>query len=176
MSPEPALSTLAEISDPTDFRAHDVPFHTDTDTVPESVVGAVADMDDLVPAGVTAPDGRVLLARVEDDCAWKIPSSAVAPEAAYGTAAREWIGELSGLDVTLDGVEGVWRIEVTGETSDATAKRHFVVFRASPRTDDPRPTVPTDAVPPSRRPADIGWFETLPADAEEPPGTDRFFG
>lgn len=174
MSPDPARSTLTSIADPHAFRDHDVPFHTDQDTVPDQVVADVAEMDDLAPTGVTAPDGSVLLMRIEEDCAWKIPSSAVAPGEAYGEAARDWVTENSGLDVTLDGVVGVWRIELTGESSGETAERHFVTFRATPATDDPRPQVPTDALPPERRPADVGWFETLPDGAEEPPGTDHF--
>jgi len=174
MSPEPASSTIPSCSDPDAFPDHDVPFHTETETVPTSVVEQVAEMDDLTPTGVTSADGSVLFARVESDCDWKIPSSAVPPEAAYDEAANEWVTDLSGLDVTLEAVEGVWRIELTAQDSDATAERHFVVFSASPTTDEPRPTVPTDAVAPADRPADIGWFDALPEGAEEPPGTDQF--
>ncbi|WP_276271595.1 hypothetical protein [Haloarcula litorea] len=168
-------SSLAQFTDPDEFRENGVPFHVRADTVPESVVDEVDGMDDLAPTGVVAPDGTVLATRVEDDCALKIPCAAVGADDAYGVAAREWVEGLTGLDVGLDGVEGVWTIELTSEESDRTATRHFVVCRASPVDADRRPPVPDQSVPAEDRPA-AGWYESLPDDAERPPGTDLFLG
>jgi len=49
-----------------------------------------------------------------------------------------------------------------------------VVFSASPASDGPNlDDLPVDAA--DDAPAAVGWFDELPADAEEAPGTRLFF-
>lgn len=175
MSPESPRTSIDQIATPDEFTELDVPVHVDTDTVEQEIVDTVSEMDDLAPTGIRRSDGSVLLMRVEDDCAWKIPSKAVGTDEPYGVAVKEWISEIAGLEIELEGVEGIWRIELTAEETGETATRHFVVFSASPNGSSQQSSLSVMDVPADKQPADIGWFDELPDEAEEPPGTDLFF-
>ncbi|WP_254280327.1 hypothetical protein [Haloarcula marina] len=146
----------------------DVPVHEDTDTVDAKRFEQVAEMDDAAPVGVTNADGHVLLMQVTDTCDWKIPMAAVGADEDYVAEARAWVETNAGIEVDIEGVEGVWRYEARLEGGDGTAEREFVVFSAS--TADPSPAVPG---------ADGGahaaaWVSELPDDAALVPGTRLF--
>lgn len=113
------LDDLAPIHDPATLRDAGVPFHRDTDTVGADTFDAVDAMDDMAPVGVTTADGAVLVMRVTDDCEWKIPAPEVGDGASYDEAARSWVAEQAALPITLDGVAGVWRLEVTLDETEA---------------------------------------------------------
>ncbi|MBX0293935.1 hypothetical protein [Haloarcula nitratireducens] len=81
----------------------------------------------------------------------------------------------TGLDVELDGAAGVWRYEAPSAGSDRTVTRRFVVFGASPASEDGGGELPTDGGDSVDAAAEVGWFTELPEDAEAVPGTDRFF-
>jgi ADP-ribose pyrophosphatase YjhB (NUDIX family) len=159
------------ITDPSTLR-DEVPFHEDTDVVPEETFEAIRDADDMAPVGVTTDDGETLVMQVTDTCAWKIPSSSVAPEESFADAAREWVRTNTGLEIDIESVAGVWRLDVRLDGSDRTASQHFVVFEASPVSDDPAPPVPIDGD--DDRALDAGWFTDLPEDGARVPGTDLF--
>lgn len=175
MRSESPPTPIDEIASPERFEEHDVPVHVDVDTVNQETVDTVSGMDDLAPTGVVRSDGSVLLMRVTTDCKWKIPCRAVGPNQAYGIAAKEWVSDSTGLEIELDSVEGIWRIELTAEETDDTAVRNFVVFSASPKADSLQPNPLVDDVSPTKPPADMGWYDELPEGAEEPPGTELFF-
>lgn len=153
-----------------------VPCHVDSQVVDSDTVDALAAMDDVAVVGVTDEDGRVLLRKLDPDCAWKLPLSPVGNDDDAGDvadAAHRAVEGVVGLPVALDGIEGVWRLEAReqgeGETA-RTASREFVVVSASAAPDAPAlDDVAADDL------AGVGWFETLPANAERAPGTDLFF-
>lgn len=178
------IGSIGPITDHESLRGRDdVPFHEVTDVVDRETVEAVAELDDMAPVGVENDDGEVLVVRVTEDCAWKIPSAAVEPGADYAATARRWVAEQAGLDVSLDGIAGVWRFRLRAADGDeddeddgvAEATRTFVVFGASlPADDRPAPDARTGTIGDGSATA-AGWFDELPADAEAVPGTDLFF-
>lgn len=160
-------SAVAAISDPTAFHeVADVPVHKDTDVAPPDVVNQLADAPDMAIVGVENDDGAVLLRRLTDTCAWKLPVATVEEDEAYGAAVRDHVTETIGA-LELEAVEGVWSVDVRSEDGDRTASRTFAVFSGTLAWAELSP--PADGV------AEAGWFEKLPESAEELPGTDRFF-
>jgi hypothetical protein len=156
------------VTDPESLRDQDVPFHEETDTVDAETVDTVAELDDMAPVGVTNAEGELLVMRVTDTCSPKIPSAAVGPEEEFAATAREWVHRNTGLDVELDGPQAVWHLRV--EDGDRTASRYFVVYAGTPAAESP--AVPTaDAPDPA---VEAGWYETLPEETSEVPGTDLF--
>ncbi|WP_327051622.1 NUDIX domain-containing protein [Halomicrococcus gelatinilyticus] len=152
----------------------DVPVHDDEDVVDEGTLDVVDDLDDLAVVGVTNDDGAVLLRRLTEDCEWKLPVEEVARDEDYADAARRAVEEVVGLPVALHAVEAAWHFEARLADGDRTATRDFVVFSASPASDAPDlDDLPVDAA--EDAPAAVGWFDELPADAEEAPGTRLFF-
>lgn len=169
-TPDRPGSTADAVTDPETLRTNpDVPFHDETQVVDQETVEVVADLDDMAPVGVTRDDGAVLVLRIDEDCSPKIPSPEVGPDEAFGPAAENWVETQAGLPIDLEEVAGVWHVEVRTEDGDASASRYFVVYRASPATED-------GADLPDGAPAEAAsWYHDLPADAERPPGTDLFF-
>ncbi|ELZ31503.1 hypothetical protein C474_09387 [Halogeometricum pallidum JCM 14848] len=153
------------------LRDRGVPFFEESETVNAETFDRFAELDDLAPTGVVDDAGRVLLARVTEDCPWKIPSPAVAEREDYATAARRWIREQTCVAVTIDGVEGVWSVTVRAEGEAREATRRFVVFAATPK---PAPDSAAGDVGDGDAAA-VAWADELPDGAERPPGTDRFF-
>lgn len=170
----PPDTPVDPITDPEQLRDRpDVPAHEETDVLDTETFERVADLGDLTPTGVTNDEGDVLLLRVEDDCTLKIPCSAPEPGQDYADSAREWVEGLTGLDVELEAIEGVWFYEARLDGSDRTASRAFVAFSASVAGDGS--DAPTEDVPAEKRPAHVEWTDELPEEAAEPPGTDLFF-
>ncbi|WP_323173771.1 hypothetical protein [Natrialba sp. PRR66] len=154
------------------LRNHDdVPFHERTNVVDEELVEQVTALADLAGAGITNPDGDLLFRRLTDTCAWKIPVATVAPEEDFAAAITTHIRETIGFTVTLDAIEGVWDIRLRTEDGTKTASRGFVIFSASPVSG----SYDLEAATPEGDPVeDAGWFDDLPAEADEIPGTERF--
>ncbi|WP_265111356.1 NUDIX hydrolase [Halosolutus halophilus] len=168
-------TTVEPIVDPASLRDRDdVPFHEDTDTVDRAALDELAALEDLVVVGVTNERGAALLRKLTPDCAWKLPLVHVEPGDAYDDAARRAVETVVGLDVELDAIEGVWRFEARLEGGERTATRHFVVFSATPANGtDVADLATSDSG--EDVPADVGWFDELPDDAERAPGTELFF-
>ena len=169
---EDAPSTAVEpIIEYEALRERDCPLRERTDVVDEDTVAEVASLPDLAGAGITNPDGELLLRRLTDTCSWKIPVETVAPEADFAAAITDHVRETIGFAVELDAVEGVWNFRVRTEDEDRTASRGFVIFDASTASG----SYDLEATTPSGDPVeDVGWFDELPDGADEVPGTDRF--
>ncbi|WP_306058417.1 NUDIX hydrolase [Natronococcus wangiae] len=149
----------------------DIPFHEQTDVVGEEIVEQVADLADLAGAGITNRDGNLLFRRLTDTCSWKIPVETVEPGKDFATAITEHIRETIGFTVELDAIEGIWDIHVRTADGEKTASRGFVIFSASPVSG----SYDLAAATPEGDPVEnAGWFDELPAGADEIPGTDLF--
>lgn len=172
MTPPPTDETAAPteidaITDLETLRARsDVPVRRETDVVDRETLETVAELDNMAVTGVTDEAGAVLLMRVTETCGLKPPSASVAPGDDYAAAAREWVETQAGLEIALDAVEGVWDLEVRLEDGDRTARRSFVLLSATPVTD------PGDAEPEAYH---TGWYDELPEEAVEPPGSRLLF-
>jgi hypothetical protein len=170
-----ASTAIDSVVDPESLRDADVPFHEDSDIVDTETFETVADLGDLAPVGITNDDGEVLLLRVTDTCDRKVPTAAVEAEQAFGQAAVEWVDTCTGLEITLNGIVGVWSYEVRLEDSDRTASRTFVTFSGSlVEGESPRP-VPTPDVSEDDAAVEAGWYDEMPEDAVPAPGTASFF-
>lgn len=169
MPPHPTVHVgdVAPLTDPASLRGTGI-FHEETDTAPAEAVDSLADLADVAAVGIEH-DGEVLLRRLTETCAWKLPVATVADGEDYVRAIREQVqGALGPVEVRT--VEGVWRVRVRAADADRTAARTFVVFRGTlaEHVDPGAIPVPADGV------HDAGWFDALPEDAETVPGTDRF--
>lgn len=149
----------------------DVPYHDETDVVDRETVEAVDDLPDLAAAGITNPDGELLLRRLTDSCSWKIPVETVGPGEDFAAAIAAHVEATVGFAVELDAIVGVWDIGVRTDDGEQSAARGFVTFRASPVSDD----YDLDAATPGGDPVEeAGWFDALPEDADVIPGTELF--
>lgn len=153
----------------------DVPVYDEADSVDDATVDTLAGLDDMAVVGVTNDDGDVLLLRVTADCELKVPTASVGPDEDYVDAARQWVESQAGFPISLETVEGMWQYEARSVETDRVATRTFVVFSASPATDD------TAGDEPAARRSDeptadtVRWVDELPDEAVEPPGTRLFF-
>lgn len=157
-------TNVGPITDPESLRGH-VPIHEDTDVAPAETVEAIDEAEDMAIVGITNDAGEVLLRRLTPTCSWKLPVALVADGDEYAAAIRDHVTETIG-STELHAVEGVWRIDVRTRNGTDTASRSFVVFSGSLVEESLRP--PADGV------VDAGWFEALPEDGGELPGTDLF--
>lgn len=165
-------TAIEPIFDHESLRARDdVPFHEERDVVDTAVVEQLADAPDLAGVGITDSDGNLLFRRLTDTCSWKIPVTAVAPDADFVAAITEHVRATIGITVELDAIEGVWDVRLRSADGDRTATRAFVIFDGSLVTDGDGLAVATpegDAV------EEAGWFAELPDEADEIPGTHLF--
>jgi 8-oxo-dGTP pyrophosphatase MutT (NUDIX family) len=169
-------NTIGSITDPESFRNRDdVPFHEDRDVIDGETFEMLNDLGDMAPVGVTNNEGEVLLMKVNEDCTRKIPSASVAPDEDFVQSAQEWVEEQAGLTIAFDALEGVWYFEGQLENEEQTATRYFVVFSASPVADGSGDDELAGDIPEKHNAADVGWFDELPDDAAEVPGTQVFF-
>lgn len=168
--------SIGPISDHESLRdREDVPFHEVTEVVDGETVETVAALDDMAPVGVVNEAGEVLVMRVTEDCAWKIPLAAVEPDADYAARARQWVADQAGLEISVDGIAGVWCFTVRDEDGGGEATRNFVVFGATHAPGDPSASDTSSDDFADGSATEAGWFDQLPADAEAVPGTDLFF-
>jgi hypothetical protein len=181
MVPHPAddpetTPDLSPITDPGSLRDRPgVPVHEDHDTVDEETLDEIAALDDLAPVGVTNERGEVLLVRVTADCALKLPSSAVPAGADFVASARAWVAEQAGIDLAIDGVEAVWRLEARLADGSRTATRHFVVFSATPSASPAEAEERSTATATTAAAHTVRWVDDLPTEAAAVPGTELFF-
>lgn len=172
----PETAAVESITDPESLRGRtDIRFHEETDFVDKETFDMVDGLDNLAVVGVTNDDGDVLVMRITEDCAQKMPLSSVKPGEDYAEAARQWVAEQTRLTIMLDAVEAVWRYEFQLENEERKTTRNFVVFSASPVTDEMAVDDPADDILEESDAAAVGWFDELPDDAEKPPGTQLFF-
>lgn len=171
----PESAVPESLTDPDALRDRDdVAFHEERDVVDEETFETVAELDDTAPVGVTNADGEVLLMRITADCRLKIPAAAVEPGDDYAETARRWVETNAGFAVAFDDIAGVWRYEVRVDGADRTATRQFVVFAASPAPGERGAGGPAE-ISADREAVHAAWYDTLPDEAAEVPGTHRFF-
>lgn len=162
------VEEVAPLTDPETLRDQVEHVHEITDTVPASVVEEVAALDDMAAVGVTTDDG-VLLRRLTDTCAWKLPVATVGDGEDYVAAIREQVRSALG-PVELDAAVGLWQFVLTAEAGGETTSRTFVVFAGTLGADTDPGTLPA----PDAGAHDVGWFSTLPENGDEIPGTTLF--
>ena len=131
----------------------------------------MAAADDMSAVGITNGDGDLLLRRLTDTCAWKLPVATIGPDEDFAAAITDHVHETIGFDLELDGIAGVWDVTVQTEDGSRSASRAFVTFSATPASD----TYDLDAVSPAGDPvAEADWFEALPDNSQAIPGTEEF--
>jgi len=162
------VEAVAPLTDPETLRSRALPFHEQTDTVPAEAVDELARLDDMAAVGVTTDDG-VLLRRLTDTCAWKLPVATVGDDEDFVGALRKQVRSALG-PVDLTGVVGVWRVDALADDGSGTASRTFVVFEGTLGADADPGTLPV----PEAGAHDAGWFPTLPENSAAIPGTDLF--
>jgi hypothetical protein len=169
MTARETSSSAPSITDPETLRDRpNVPFHEDSDVVDGTTFDAVRELDDAAVAGVTNDDAVLLIRTTETD-PFRLPTADVEADDDYTEQAAQWIESQAGLAADLDSVAAVWQYDVRLEDSGRTASRTFVVYRGTPATDDETLDPGPDGA------ADAGWFDELPADVDEVPGTNLFF-
>lgn len=159
-----AVTDVGPITDLESLRGR-VPVHEDTDVAPAEAVESIAEAEDMAIVGVTNDGGEVLLRRLTPTCSWKLPVALVDDGEDYAAAIRDHVAETIG-PVAITDVEAVWQIDVRTEDGTETASRSFVVFSGDLATETLEP--PADGV------EETGWFEELPDDGSELPGTELF--
>lgn len=118
--------------------------------------------------GVTDADGNVLLVVNPEEEHAILPNCVVDPDEDWETGARRQLTETAGLDVPLDRVERVRRVEhvVDADSADGTQHpprtTHHVVFAAS--VESVRP--PLDDLC-DDNPWTLGWYDEVPVAVED---------
>lgn len=112
--------------------------------------------------GITDADDQLLLLVSREEKAAMLPNETVAPGEDWATVGREWVEGAAGIDVTIDGIERVRRVdhEIEGEDSPESTIYH-VVFGGS---------VPSEATIDglcADNPFELGWHDELPVAEEE---------
>jgi len=171
---DPDDSTTGPIVDYESLRDNDdVRYEEERDVVDAQVVDQVADLPDMAGVGITNDDGDLLFRRLTDTCSWKIPVANVDADEDFAAAIREHVRETIGFALELDGVASVWEITVETEDGERSASRAFVVFGGSPASRE----YDLSGVTPEGEPVeDADWFDDLPDDGDEIPGTELFLG
>jgi hypothetical protein len=164
--------SIGPIVDHETLREHDdVPYHDETDVVDTDTVEWMADADDMAAVGVTNGEGDLLLRRLTETCAWKIPVETVDSDDDFAAAITDHVRETIGFDLELDGIAGVWDVTVRTEDGSQSASRAFVTFSATPAAG----AYDLDAVSPAGDPVVASdWFGALPENAQTIPGTESF--
>lgn len=127
----------ATLSNPTTLldRA-DVPVRERRETVDDDAFEDHESWDGMAVVGVTDDDGRLLVLRREDGNHAILPHRPVEPGDDYDAVARQATEEAANLPVTVEGVEHVRRVDFRHADDEArTARRHDVLFRATPASD-----------------------------------------
>ncbi|PSP64938.1 hypothetical protein BRC77_02810 [Halobacteriales archaeon QH_8_64_26] len=68
--------------------------------------------------GVTDVDGRVLLVAHPEERIAILPNDTVAPDEEWATVGRSWVEGAAGVDVTIEDIERVRRVEHAIENRD----------------------------------------------------------
>lgn len=112
--------------------------------------------------GVTDRDDRLLLVVSREEKAAVLPNETVTPGEDWVTVGREWVEGAAGIDVTIDGIERVRRIdhEIAGEDLPVSTIYH-VVFGGSAPSETAIDGMCED------NPFELGWHDELPVAEEE---------
>lgn len=112
--------------------------------------------------GVTDDDGRLLLLVNRDEEHAVLPNETVDADEDWAAAGRRRVEEMAGIDVALDGVERVRRVEHVVEDEGAPPDTtHHVVFGASPASDATLDGLCED------NDWEMGWHDGLPVEDED---------
>jgi len=126
----------ATLSDPTTLLDRDeVDVRDRHETADADTFADHESWDGMAAVGIADDDGRLLLLRREDGDHAILPHRPVEPGGDYAAVARAAAAEAADLQVTLDGVERVRRVEFTHADDGRTASRLDALFRASPDGD-----------------------------------------
>lgn len=112
--------------------------------------------------GITDADDQLLLLVSWEEKAAVLPNETVAPGEDWATVGREWVEGVAGIDVTIDGIERVRRVdhEIEGEDSPESTIYH-VVFCGSAPSETAIDGLCAD------NPFELGWHDELPVAEEE---------
>lgn len=169
-------SLIESLTDPETVRDRDdVSVHELTETVDGRTFDLIDDLGNRTPIGLRNEDGEVWIMKESAEGAWTIPSIPVEPDEDYAKAGKAGVEAYTGIEITLDALEGIWHFEATHQETGETTTRYFVVYSASPVQEDADRSIPTAEVSHEDRPAASGWVSELPAAAADVPGTDIFF-
>ena len=150
------------LSDPHAFAADaEVPFESRTfthETADHPEAGAAG----LAVVGATDRDGSLLLLVQPSAGHAVLPHATVEPDEDWATAAREHVEALTGLDITVDGVRRVRRIEhvVAGEDVPRETTHHVVLAGSVAGS------APTTTGLCEDNDWEVGWHLTPPVDLE----------
>lgn len=149
------------LTDPESLRDHpDVEFREERTVTQQTSFDYFASIDGLAAVGITNEEGAILL--MNSPHGWRLPYGPINPEEDWITGSQR-IGEnLTGVTITVSGVERVAKITHYIEGSRHESITYDVIFRAVPLTGQPV------ASSPSFGPWDeleLEWFDTVPEDA-----------
>jgi hypothetical protein len=132
-----------------DAEQHDE--HCEADTVGRTIVG------------VTDASGRVLLVIHPGERIATLPHDTVAPDGEWATVGRNWVEGAAGVDVTIEDIERVRRVEHAIENRDSVESVTYqIVFGASvPSTG----TIPDGLC--AENPFELGWYGELPFEMDD---------
>jgi hypothetical protein len=120
--------------------------HSETDVIGRAIVG------------VTDVDGRVLLVVHPEERIATLPNDTVAPDEEWATVGRSWVEGAAGVDVTIEDIERVRRVEHAIENRDGVESVTYqIVFGASIPSAG---TIPDGLC--ADNPWELGWYGELP--------------
>lgn len=111
--------------------------------------------------GVTDEEGRVLLLVNPGENHAILPNETVAPGESWATVGRNRVEELAGIDVALDSVERVRRVEHVVEGESTARTTHHVVFGATVASAE----MSLDGL--CDDDWTVGWHDDLPVETDE---------
>jgi hypothetical protein len=117
--------------------------------------------------GITDADGRLLLLTDPEEGHALLPNDTVGSGENWTTVAREWVEGQAGVEVTIDGIERLRRVEHAIEGEETPRSHvHHVVLSGSVVSTAPG-EVPLDELC-ADNPWELGWYEQLPFEVEDP--------
>lgn len=130
---------------------HEEPEHCETGALGRSILG------------VTDDDGRLLLVVDPDGRNLVLPNAKIAPGDDWAVAGRERVEAMAGIDVTLDGVALVRRVEheTEGVETAPTSTTHHVLFEASADPDATFDGLCDD------NDWELGWYDEVPFEFDD---------
>ena len=120
-----------------------------------------------VIVGITDAGGRLLLLTDPEEGHALLPNDTVGSGEHWTTVARKWVEGQAGIEVTIDGIERLRRVEhaIEGEETPRSLVHHVVLSGAAVST-APR-EAPLDELG-ADNPWELGWYEQLPYEVEDP--------
>ena len=120
-----------------------------------------------VIVGITDAGGRLLLLTDPENGYVLLPNDTVGSGEHWTTVGREWVEGQADIEVTIDGIERLRRVEhaIKGEETPRSLVHHVVLSGAAVST-APR-EAPLDELG-ADNPWELGWYEQLPYEVEDP--------